>query len=326
VVVSFRAGAESREAISRALAGDAEVVYLADLDQAERAGALESARALLSLSLDRELEGPQEFHAIAGVGLVQLESAGADRVPFERLPPGVAVASNAGAYARPMAEHVLALTLALAKRLPQNHAALARGEFDQRTLNLEIRGSVIGILGYGGIGRATAALFRALGARIHAIGRGGNAGEGVDWAGTLDDLDALLAVADVVVIALPLTRSTRGLIGRRELELMRPHAILVNPARGAIVDEDALYEHLLENPSFSAGLDVWWQEPRGRGTFTTRRPFFELPNLLGSPHNSAITSGTLVAAAGAAAENVRDFLRGELPRHLVDRREYADQA
>ena len=87
---------------------------------------------------------------------MQLESAGADSVPFERLAPAVSVASNAGAYAQPMAEHVLALTLALAKRLPQNQAALARGEFDQSKLNREIRGSVVGILGFGGIGRASA--------------------------------------------------------------------------------------------------------------------------------------------------------------------------
>ena len=126
-MVTFRAGEELREAISSTLEGEAEVVYLSDLDQAQRAGALGSARALLSLSLERELEGQEEFELIAGVGLVQLESAGADGVPFARLAPAVPVASNAGAYAPAMAEHVLALTLALAKRLPQNQAALARG-------------------------------------------------------------------------------------------------------------------------------------------------------------------------------------------------------
>ena len=325
VVVTFRAGAELREAITATLEDEAQVVYLSELDRSERAGALGTARALLSLSLDRELEGPDEFALVASVGLVQLESAGADGVPFERLAPAVPVASNAGAYARPMAEHVLAMTLALAKRLPQNQAALARGEFDQRTLNREIRGSVVGILGFGGIGHASAELFRALGASIHAISRDGRAVDGVAWTGTPVQLDTLLAVADVLVITLPLTRSTRGLIGRRELALMKDDAILVNPARAAIVDEDALYEHLLEHQSFSAGLDVWWQEPRRHGSFATRRPFFELPNLLGSPHNSAITGGTLASAAREAAENVRRFLRGEPPRNLVDRSDYPGQ-
>ena len=325
VLVTCRVSEELREAIATTLGDRAEVAYLSDLDRAERAGALGSARALLSLRLQRELEGPEEFELIATVGLVQLLSAGADHVPFDRIPAGVAVASNAGAYAPPMAEHVLAQTLALAKRLPQNHAAMARGEFDQRTLNLELKGSVVGILGYGGIGRASATLFRSFGARIHAIGRGLEASGQLDWTGTLEDLDALLAVADVLLITLPLTRSTRGLIGRRELSLMKPHAILVNPARAAIVEEEALYEHLRENPSFSAGIDAWWQEPRGRDRFTTRFPFFELPNLLGSPHNSAITRGSQAAAARDAAENVRDFLAGGSPRHLVDRSEYADQ-
>jgi phosphoglycerate dehydrogenase-like enzyme len=325
VVVSFRAPADLREAIASTLAGEAETVYLSDLDHEDRAGALGSAAALLSLSLQTELEGPEEFRLIAAVGLVQLLSAGADGVPFDRLAPEVAVASNAGAYAQAMAEHVLALTLALAKRLPQNHAALARGDFDQRTANREIRGAVIGILGFGGIGRASAALFRAFGARIHAISRGGGAAEGVDWTGGLEDLDELLAVADVLVVALPLTRSTRGLIGGRELGLMKPEAILVNAARAAILDEGALYEHLRENPSFSAGIDAWWQEPRRHGSFATRQPFFELPNLLGSPHNSAITTGSLAAAARHAAENVRGFLRGGPVEHPVDRSEYGDQ-
>jgi phosphoglycerate dehydrogenase-like enzyme len=93
-------------------------------------------------------------------------------------------------------------------------------------------------------------------------------------------------------------------------------------ARAAIVDEDALYEHLRRNPSFSAGIDAWWQEPHRTGAFATRRPFLELPNVLGSPHNSGITPGSLAAAARTAAANVARHLRGERAQHLVDRRDY----
>jgi len=327
VVVTFDAPQRLRAAIEQTLAGAARIVYLAELDRDQRASALGSARALLSWHLPGELDGSEEFARIAGVGLVQLLSAGADGVPFERIAPAVVVAANAGAYAQPMAEHVLALTLALAKRLPQNQAALARGSFDQSTPNRELRGSIVGILGYGGVGRASATLFRAFGSRVHAIVRSaGDTPDGAEWSGTLADLDQLLGAADVLLIALPLTRSTRGLIGRRELSLMKPDAILINPARAAILDEDALYEHLREHPSFSAGIDVWWQEPHDNGPFATRRPFFELPNLLGSPHNSGITRGTLTAAARQAAENVRGFLAGEPPRHVLDRSEYVEPA
>jgi phosphoglycerate dehydrogenase-like enzyme len=122
-------------------------------------------------------------------------SAGVDRVPFDQIPDGVAVASNAGAYAEPMAEHVLALALALAKRLPQEHAALARGVFDQETPTLSIRGSLVGIIGFGGIGQASARLFQALGAHVHAINRSGRTDAPVDQIGTMEDLAALLCSA-----------------------------------------------------------------------------------------------------------------------------------
>jgi len=311
VVVSFDAPPELRVAIEDTLGGLAAIAYLAEVE--ERASALSGADALLALAIASELHGEDELRLLASAGLIQLLSAGVDRVPFAQLPAGVPVAANAGAYAEPIAEHVLALALALLKRLPQNHAALARGIFDQETLTRRLSGAVVAILGFGGIGRASAKLFEVLGAHIRPIGR----------SATREELDAVLAIADVLVISVPLTRATRGLIGRRELELMKPDAIIVNVARAEIVDEDALYEHLQRTPSFSAGLDVWWHEPAQGSPFATRRPFLELPNVLGSPHNSGNTSGTLAHTAREAARNVARHLRGEPVRHLVDRSEYA---
>ena len=121
----------------------------------------------------------------------------------------------------------------------------------------------------------------------------------------------MLAAADVLVIALPLTNATRGLIGGRELSLMKSAAILVNVGRAAIVDERARYEHLRSQPDFCAGIDAWWHEPGPGSEFSTRYPFFELPNLLGSPHNSGVTDGALNVGVRQAAENVRRFLAGE---------------
>jgi len=310
-----------RGVIETSLDGVAELTYLSEAGEGRRAEALASADAVLAWMLGAEL-GPDELAQLGSGTLIQLMSAGVDRVPFDQIPDGVAVASNAGAYATPMAEHVLALALALAKRLPQEHAALARGVFDQETPTLSIRGSLVGIIGFGGIGQASARLFQALGAHVHAINRSGRTDAPVERIGTVEDLDALLGEADIVVVSLPLTRATDGLIGPRELSLMKPDAILVNVARAAIIDEDALYEHLESNPSFSAGIDAWWQEPRGQGAFATRRPFLELPNVIGSPHNSAMVAGSLTESAARAADNVARHLRGEPVRNLVDRSDY----
>jgi len=310
-----------RDVIGATLDGVAEVTYLSEAGEGRREAALASADAVMAWMLDAELR-PEELAHLGSTGLIQLLSAGVDQVPFDQIPDGVPVASNAGAYAEPMSEHVLALALALAKRLPQNHAALVRGVFDQQTPTRSIHGSLVGVLGFGGIGQASARLFQALGAHVHAINRSGRTDATVDRIGKIEDLDALLGAADIVVVSLPLTRATDGLIGRRELSLMKPDGILVNVARAGIIDEDALYEHLERNPSFSAGIDAWWQEPRGQRAFATRHPFLTLPNLIGSPHNSAIVAGSLTEAAAHAADNVARHLRGEPVRNLVNPSDY----
>jgi phosphoglycerate dehydrogenase-like enzyme len=223
-----------------------------------------------------------------------------------------------------MAEHAVAMALALLKRLPQHHTELARGVWDQASVNRPVRGAVCGILGFGGIGKATGRLLRALGARVHAVNTSGRTDEPVEFVGTLDDLDAVLEAADVLVIALPLTRRTRGLIGRRELGLLKPGAVLVNVARGAIVDQAALYDHLHGHPEFSAGIDAWWTEPFGSGEFRVDHPFFELPNLLGSPHNSALVPGVMEEATARAAANVVRFLRGDTVTGVVRVEDYLE--
>jgi len=321
VAVSYRADSEQERVIRQALAGVAEVVFLHRLPGDERPTALAGAGAVLGWNPVRELP-PGTLDRACGLRLVQLLSAGADGVDFRAVPERVTVAGNVGAYARPMAEHVLALTLALARRLPQRHAALAAGEFRQDPPLLTLDGMNCAILGFGGIGTATAALMRAFGARIHAVNSSGQTSEPVDFCGTLADLDQVLAAADVLVISLPLTRATRGLIGARELALMKPAAILVNVARGAIVDEQALYQHMVARPEFCAGIDAWWHEPTRDAGFRTEAPFFDLPNLLGSPHDSAIVEGVLRSGADRAARNVRRFLTGEPVAGVMRREDY----
>ena len=300
----------------------AKIVFLKDREKDEQpSDLLESIEILITWNPWREL-GDDGVAAMRDLRFVQLISAGADHIRFRDLPESVVVASNPGAYADAMAEHIVGVVLALAKRLPQHHAELARGEFDQRTRSRSLKGAVCGILGFGGIGKATAHLLRAFGAEIVAVNSTGRTDERVKFAGTLANLDEVLRTSDVVVIALPLTRETRGLIGRRELKLMKPDAILVNVARGAIVDEEALYRHLQAHPDFMAGIDAWWDEPRGQEAFKTNLPFLDLPNVLGSPHNSALVPGFELAATQLAVENVERYLRGRAVRGVVRREDY----
>jgi phosphoglycerate dehydrogenase-like enzyme len=263
-----------------------------------------------------ELEA-EEWQLVRGARLIQFRYAGVDTIPLAKLPSGVPLASNAGAFAEPMAEHALAMTLAAAKRLAVEHANLARGAFNQFVPNRMLAGGVCGLLGFGGIGGATARLMRALGMRIHAVSRSGATREPVDWIGGPHELDALLAASDVLVIGVPLTRRTLGMIGARELGLMKDDAILVNLARGEIVDETALYEHLRAHARFTACIDAWWVEPLRHGRFAMGKPFCELPNVIGSPHNSSVTFEAASVALARAAANCRRALLGETPRNLL---------
>ena len=151
-----------------------------------------------------------------------------------------------------MAEHALAMALAAAKRLILEHENLKLGQFNQFTRNRMLAGGLCGIFGFGGIGTATARLMHGIRMRVHAINRHGRTDERVDWIGTPDRLNELLEVADVLLISAPLTRATYGLIGAAELRRMKDDAILVNVARGEIVQERPLYDHLVRHPRFTA--------------------------------------------------------------------------
>jgi phosphoglycerate dehydrogenase-like enzyme len=271
LVVTFDPGEAGRAAVAAELGGSAGAVYLPDLDEPSRRGALADATVLLARNTGTELR-PGEPALIRRARLVQFVTAGVDFVPLGDLPAEVPVACNGGAYAEPMAEHALAMALAAAKRLLPEHAALARGEFNQSAPNRMLAGGTCGVLGFGGIGVATARLMRGLGMRVHAIRRSGRSEEPVDWIGTPDRLDELLAAADVLVLSLPLTRATRGMIGARELGLMKPDAILVNLARGEILDEAALYGHLAPPARASPPASTpggWSRSATARSAWTT---------------------------------------------------------
>jgi phosphoglycerate dehydrogenase-like enzyme len=321
LIVSYEPGGKQREFLRDHLEAVAGLTFIRDVAPEDREEALATADLLLAWNLPKELH-TEEYALMRSLRFIQLLSAGANHVPFQLVPDEIVIASNVGAFAEPMAEHVLAMVLALSKQLFVQHENLKRGKFDDVSPSRTLRGSVCGILGFGGIGQAVARLLRALGARIFAINRTGVSSEPAEFIGTLHDLKYVLESSDVVVIALPLNRSSMRLIGSRELSWMKNRAILINVARGDIIDEGPLFDRLVAVPEFMAGIESWWVEPFSHGEFRTHYPFFDLPNFLGCPHNSAKVPGIMLQATRSAVANVTRFLRQEPLRGLVRREDY----
>jgi len=316
LAITFEVKDTNRAIVSEGIGGIADIRYLTDLNPSERQDVLKCADVLLARNTAKELRS-EELPLLRRARLIQFLSAGIDYIPLRDLPPGIPLASNAGAYAEPMAEHALAMAMAAAKRLFIEHQNLLLGQFNQFTPNKMLAGRICGFFGFGGYGIATARLMRCLGMSIRAINRRGATSEPVDWVGAPDRLDELMAASDVLIISAPLTRVTERVIGARELSLMKEDAILVNLARGEIVDEVGLYDHLKAKPRFTACLDAWWIEPVRHGEFRMNRPFLELPNVIASPHNSASVPNASEVALRHAVANCRRVLLGEAPLHLI---------
>lgn len=311
----------SRDLLAAAIADAASIVYLTDVAPEQRAKVISAATVILARNTAKELQ-PAEIALIGNARLVQFLTAGIDYVPLAGFPPAVPVANNGGAYSESIAEHTVMMALAAFKRLLAEHRKLEAGTFDQFRPNRMLAGSVCGILGFGGIGIATARLMRAFGAEVHAINRRGASEIPIDWIGTDADLDRLLAVSDILVLSVPLTPATNGLIGARELALMKPDAVLINIARGEIVDEAALFAHLQRMPGFTACIDAWWIEPVRHGRFEMGHPFTSLPNVIASPHNSSSAIGARHVALQRAMENILRVLRGGEARNIVPRSDF----
>lgn len=187
---------------------------------------------------------------------------------------GVEVATVAGYADAAVAEHAFALMLAVARGIPRHDRELRAGGWNPAS-GLQLQGSRLGLVGFGGIARHAARIARGFGMEVAAYNRSPFEHPHVRQVG----LDELCATSDVLSLHLALTPETRGIIGRRELELMPPHAMLVNTARGALVDEAALLVALEEGRLLGAGLDVFGREPAEPGD-----PLIAHPAVVATPH------------------------------------------
>ncbi len=265
---------------------------------------------------------------------IQLQTAGADHLLGNPvLERGVAVSTASGIHATPMAEYVIGVMLAMARRLPLV-CALQRDhawpEHPWRELcGRELRDETIGILGYGSIGREVGRLALSLGMRVVALSASGRRrDEGYHTEGTgdpegrvpsawytPDQLHAFLGQCGFVVVAVPLTADTRGMIGEEALRAMRPDAVLVNIARGEIVQEEALVRALREGWIAAAALDVFQEEP-----LPPDHPLYDVAarrdNVLITPHMAAMTRRYNERLVDLFIENLRRYLAG---RELLNR-------
>ena len=324
IIVSYKPSKDTRDLFDAILGELGRIEFLPPKDDSERIGLLEDADIIVGLSFGAKEIDPREIAHLKKLAFVQLVFAGADSIPFNLIPDDVIMASSVGAFAGPIAEHVLALVLALAKNIIPYHNILAAGRFDRPLYNQELRGGVCTIIGFGGNGKAIAGAMQTLGMKVYGINRSGTTDEPVDFIGRVSDLKKILPLSDVVVVTTPLNRETRDLIGREELEWMKANAILINVGRGEVINQEALYDHLKSRPTFRAGIDTWWSEPADRGKLALDFPFFELPNIIGSTHCADYIPGAIARATGRALENVKRFLLGEDIRGVLDRNDYIE--
>jgi D-3-phosphoglycerate dehydrogenase len=212
---------------------------------------------------------------------------------------GVAVRNTPGVSAVSIAEHALALLLAVARHIPRADAATRRGEWP-RGQSVELNGKTCGVVGLGAIGRRFAQLAAGIGMRVVAWTMHPRTLPGVEMV----ELDELYCTSDVVSIHLRLSPETEGMLGAAEFALMKPGAILINTARGAIVDEAALLEALETQRIAGAGLDVFTVEPLPLG-----HAFARLPNVVLTPHCAGITPEALETGLRMAVENIWSFVK-----------------
>jgi phosphoglycerate dehydrogenase-like enzyme len=308
------------------LARHSTVFKLSDFTNSSLAEVLPKIDALLVFSWPKELTS-ENLEKMTNLKFVQSILAGVNHIPFTSLSEGVRVSSNAGAYSEEVAEYAWALLLAAAKRVVQLQVSLKEEKWTlRRTLDAGteitiLHDKVLGILGLGGIGNAVAKIAKGFQVQVYAYARKPSHRTGIKVFSGDKGLQQLLRQSDAVILALPLTNQTTRIIDDKRLSQMKSDAILVNIARGELVDEKALYDHLTENPTFRYATDVWWYK-ESRESLKTDYPFLSLPNFIGTPHVSGPSGSATGRPARLAVDNTIRFLKGLKPKNIVDPKEY----
>lgn len=279
----------------------------------EQAAAVDGLYTFLSDRVDAELlDRAPRLRVVANVAV------GYDNIDVAACTArGVLVTNTPDVLTETTADLAFALLLAAARRIVEGQKLIERGEWRNWHLyfmtGVDVYGATLGIIGAGRIGSAVARRARGFGMRVIYHNRRPNPALEAEVGAGYRTLDDLLRESDFVVLLAPLTAETRGMIGERELGLMKPTAVLVNAARGPLVDEAALYRALKDRRIYAAGLDVFEREPIGPD-----HPLLSLPNCVCVPHIGSATVATRTRMATLAAENLVAALTGRRPPSPVN--------
>lgn len=265
---------------------------------------------------------PEQFLAAKKLRWIHSPAAAVHQLIFPELVNSDVILTNAREVHGPVvAEHAMAQIFALAKRLPSAMRLQQRRSWGQQAMweeyprPREVAGATLGLVGLGSIGRAVVKLASAIGMRVIAVREHPERGsDGAELIFGPAQLDEMLAQADYVVLAAPLTSSTRALIGTAQLSRMKPDACLINVGRGPLVDEDALAKALRDKEIGGAALDVFSKEP-----LPLDSPLWDLDNLLITPHTAALTEKLWQRHYALVAENLRRYLAGQPLLAVVDK-------
>jgi phosphoglycerate dehydrogenase-like enzyme len=269
-----------------------------------------SADVIVGIKLDASLPKPQKLR------LYQAPAAGTDAIDLALLPESSTLC-NCHGHEDAIAEYVFAGLLARHVPLVRADADLRRGQWTYwagrpNALRTELGSQTLGLLGFGHIAQAIALRAKAFGMRVHAANRSAVTSEHVDRAYALSELNAFLAEVDIVVVSLPLTAQTQGLVDSAALQAMKPSAWLVNVGRGPVVAEQALYDALQSRRIAGAVIDTWYQYPTPAQPecAPSKLGFAALDNVVMTPHMSGWTSGTIRRRQQTMADNIARLATG----------------
>jgi len=300
-----------RDGMAAAVATPWEIVATAD-DLAASARLIDRADAIVTVHYGKA------WPKAPNLQLLQVPGAGYDGIDLAAIPAGVTVC-NVFEHEPGVSEYALLAMLEWCHRLCSADREMRSGIWTRSSRfggapDDELAAKTLVIVGLGRIGRAVARRARAFDMRVLAVNRSADKTDSsVEQVVGLDRLHATLREADYVVLGCALTPDTRGLIDAPALAAMKPTAVVVNPARGAVIDEAALYDALLHRRIGGAAIDTWWDYP---ATATprdpsTRLPFHRLDNVILSPHVAGWTTGTVRRRTLGMAENLDRLARGE---------------